>query len=127
MASDRRQSPQHLLQIFCVDKSKTQEWIGFAGGIMRITEIDLQCEDIMWFGVDNQNHIFACTSAGCGNVPEFVCKSKENTTFLECLQEEIEKTKIYYYLRFSETMPELAWHRFMTLRFTDIICRILRD
>lgn len=49
---------------------------------MRITEIELQCEDIMWFGIDNQNHIFECTSAGCGNVPEFVCKSKENTGIL---------------------------------------------
>lgn len=46
---------------------------------MRITAIDLQCEDIMWFGIDNHNHIFECTSAGCGNVPEFVCRSKENT------------------------------------------------
>lgn len=45
---------------------------------MRITKIDLQCEDIMWFGVDNKNHIFECTSAGRGNVPEFVCRSKEN-------------------------------------------------
>ncbi|MGN1275375.1 MAG: hypothetical protein ACI4UK_00090 [Floccifex sp.] len=49
---------------------------------MRITEIDLQCEDIMWFGIDNENHIFECTSAGCGNVPEFVCRSKENTEIL---------------------------------------------
>lgn len=49
---------------------------------MRITEIDLQCEDIMWFGIDNKNHIFECTSAGCGNVPEFVCRSKENTELL---------------------------------------------
>lgn len=49
---------------------------------MRITELDLQCEDIMWFGIDSQNHIFECTSAGCGNVPEFVCKSKENTELL---------------------------------------------
>lgn len=46
---------------------------------MRITAIDLQCEDIMWFGRDINNHIFECTSAGCGNVPEFVCISKENT------------------------------------------------
>ncbi len=49
---------------------------------MRLTEIDLQCEDIMWFGIDNQNHIFECTTAGCGNVPEFVCKSKENIGLL---------------------------------------------
>lgn len=46
---------------------------------MRITEIDLQCEDIMWFGIDSHNRIFECISVGCGNVPEFVCKSKENT------------------------------------------------
>lgn len=45
---------------------------------MRITEIDLQCEDIMWFGIDIQNNIFECASAGCGSVPEFVCKSREN-------------------------------------------------
>jgi len=57
---------------------------------MRITEIDLQCEDIMWFGIDNQNHIFECTSAGCGNVPEFVCKNKENTEMLsEYFMEEL--------------------------------------
>ena len=46
---------------------------------MRITAVDLQCEDIMWFGIDSNNHIFECTSAGCGNVPEFVCVSRENT------------------------------------------------
>jgi len=46
---------------------------------MRYTEIDLQCEDIMWFGVDSNGYIFECTSAGCGNVPEYVCRSKEET------------------------------------------------
>ncbi len=50
---------------------------------MRITEIDLQCEDIIWFGIDRNSYIFECTSAGCGNVPESVCKSKENTKLLE--------------------------------------------
>lgn len=50
---------------------------------MRITEIDLQCEDIIWFGIDKNNYVFECTSAGCGNVPESVCKSKENTKLLE--------------------------------------------
>lgn len=44
---------------------------------MRISVIDLQCEDIMWFGIDKNGYIFECTSAGCGNVPEFVCKSFE--------------------------------------------------
>ena len=46
---------------------------------MRISEIDLQCEDIMWFAIDSKGNIFECTSAGCGNVPEYVCKSKEDT------------------------------------------------
>lgn len=50
---------------------------------MRISEIDLQCEDLIWFGVDKNNYIFECTAAGCGNVPESVCKSKENTKLLE--------------------------------------------
>ncbi len=46
---------------------------------MRISEIDLQCEDIMWFAIDIQGNVFECTSAGCGNVPEYVCKSREET------------------------------------------------
>lgn len=70
---------------------------------MRITAIDLQCEDIMWFGIDNNNHIFECTSAGCGNVPEFVCISKENTDklldyFMNELQEFIEEKLLVEYI-----------------------------
>ncbi len=53
------------------------------GDIMRITMVELQCEDIIWFAVDKHNHIFACASAGEGNVPEFVCKSREQTDLLE--------------------------------------------
>ena len=49
---------------------------------MRYTEIDLQIEDIMWFGIDLNGYIFSCTTAGAANVPEFVCKSKEQTEFL---------------------------------------------
>ena len=49
---------------------------------MRYTEIDLQCEDIMWFGVDKTGAIFECTTGGIGNVPEFVCKSKETNELL---------------------------------------------
>lgn len=49
---------------------------------MRISEIDLQCEDIMWFAIDSKGNVFECTSAGCGNVPEYVCKSREETNFL---------------------------------------------
>ncbi|EGC01796.1 hypothetical protein [Ruminococcus albus] len=60
---------------------------------MRYTEIDLQIEDIMWFGVDTNGCIFACTSAGIANVPEFVCKSKEQTEFIEdYFTKELEKT-----------------------------------
>ncbi len=56
---------------------------------MRYTEIDLQIEDIMWFGVDSEGHIFECTSAGCGNVPEYVCRSREETeTLLSYFTEE---------------------------------------
>ena len=46
---------------------------------MRYSEIDLQCEDITWFGIDANNHIVAFASGGIGNIPEFVCRSKEET------------------------------------------------
>lgn len=60
---------------------------------MRYTEIDLQIEDIMWFGIDLNGYIFACTTAGTANVPEFVCKSKEQNEFLaEYFIEKQEKT-----------------------------------
>ena len=50
---------------------------------MRISEIDLQCNDIMWFAIDNNGYIVALTSGGEGNVPEYVCRSKEETDKLE--------------------------------------------
>ena len=60
---------------------------------MRINEIKLQCEDIMWFGVDTVGHIFECTSAGCGNVPEYVCRSQEETEkLLDFFTNKIAKT-----------------------------------
>jgi len=46
---------------------------------MRYSIIDLQIEDIMWFGIVIHGYIFACTTAGQANVPEFVCKSREET------------------------------------------------
>ncbi len=49
---------------------------------MRYSEIDLQCEDITWFGVDANNRIIAFASGGIGNIPEFVCRSKEETNEL---------------------------------------------
>lgn len=50
---------------------------------MRISEIELQTEDIMWFAVDLNNYIIACTSAGISDVPEFVCADREETELLE--------------------------------------------
>lgn len=50
---------------------------------MKYSEIDLQCEDIMWFGVDRNGLIFECTSGGMGCVPAFVCDSRENTEILK--------------------------------------------
>lgn len=50
--------------------------------IMRYSEIDLQCEDITWFGIDANNHIVAFASGGIGNVPEYVCRSKKETEVL---------------------------------------------
>ena len=50
---------------------------------MRISEIDLQCEDIMWFGADESGHLLAFTSGGNGNVPEFVCRDRSENEELE--------------------------------------------
>ncbi len=49
---------------------------------MRYSEVDLQCEDITWFGVDADQRAFMCTSGGIGCVPEFVCRSVEETEYL---------------------------------------------
>lgn len=50
---------------------------------MRYSNIDLQCTDIMWFGIDIEGHIAAFTSGGEAFVPEFVCRSKSETELLE--------------------------------------------
>lgn len=49
---------------------------------MKYSEIDLQCEDIMWFGVDKNGYVFECTTGGIGCVPAFVCESREETEHL---------------------------------------------
>lgn len=49
---------------------------------MRYTEIELQCEDLLWFAVDMNGDIIAFTTGGAGCVPEFVASSKENTEAL---------------------------------------------
>lgn len=50
---------------------------------MKYTEIDLQIEDIMWFGIDRNGIVFEATSGGCANVPAFVIESKEETEALK--------------------------------------------
>ncbi len=36
----------------------------------------------MWFAIDNNGNVFECTSAGCGNVPEYVCRNRKETEML---------------------------------------------
>ena len=50
---------------------------------MRYTEIDLQIWDIRWFALDKNGYIGAFTSGGTNVVPEFVCRSREETEILE--------------------------------------------
>ena len=50
---------------------------------MRITNIDLQCEDIMWFAIDKNGYILEFTSGGIGKVPEFVCADRKVNELLE--------------------------------------------
>lgn len=44
---------------------------------MKYTEIDLQIEDLMWFGIDKNGLVFEATSGGCTSVPDFVVASRE--------------------------------------------------
>ena len=50
---------------------------------MRYDEVDLQVQAVMWYGVDKNGYIFVCHSSWMPNIPEFVCRSKEET---ECLE-----------------------------------------
>ncbi|MDO5295550.1 MAG: hypothetical protein Q4F00_02760 [bacterium] len=50
---------------------------------MRYSEIDLQVEDLMWFGLDTQGCVVEFTTGGSANVPEFVCRSREDNETLE--------------------------------------------
>lgn len=49
---------------------------------MRITSIDLQCEDIIWFAIDKNGYVLEFTSGGIGNVPEFICADRETNELL---------------------------------------------
>ncbi len=61
--------------------------------LIRYSEIELQSEDIMWFGVDTYGRIFACLSGGIGCVPEFVCRSRdESETLFEFFTEALPVT-----------------------------------
>ena len=50
---------------------------------MKYTEMELQCNDIMWFGIDKNHRVFECTSGGLGNIPAFVINNKEDNTTLK--------------------------------------------
>ena len=50
---------------------------------MKYTEIELQCEDLLWFGLDTNDNIIAFTSGGIGCIPDFVCNNKKNTQQLQ--------------------------------------------
>ena len=49
---------------------------------MRITADDLCTLDLLWFGIDSYGRVFSCFSGVNGNVPEFVCRSFEETDLL---------------------------------------------
>lgn len=50
---------------------------------MRFSTMELQYLDILWFAIDTKGNIATFTSAGESFVPEFVCRSKEETDYLE--------------------------------------------
>jgi hypothetical protein len=50
---------------------------------VRITELDCQIEDILWFALDKNGLVAAFFAGGCGNIPEEVCRKKENLEILE--------------------------------------------
>ncbi|WP_291581489.1 hypothetical protein [Clostridium sp. UBA6640] len=45
---------------------------------MRITEFDLEIEDLEWYAIDGDDNIAQFTTGGTGRVPEFICESREN-------------------------------------------------
>lgn len=50
---------------------------------MKYTEMELQCNDIIWFGIDKNHRVFECTSGGLGNIPAFVINNKEDNATLK--------------------------------------------
>lgn len=49
---------------------------------MRYSQIDLQIYDIMWFAVDRNGCIGCFTAGGSANIPEFICRSKEDNEYV---------------------------------------------
>lgn len=63
---------------------------------MRITKEELGYSDITWFAVDKHGRIIELESAGSGNIPEFVCASKENTDLLADYFADLSE-RLYYF------------------------------
>lgn len=65
---------------------------------MRITEFDLQIEDLEWYAIDENNNIAFFTSGGFGYVPEFICKSRENldivSSYFDALDNNFTKAEV---------------------------------
>lgn len=49
---------------------------------MKITKQEIEFEDIMWLALDKHGKILVCTSGVYGNIPEFICESRENVNIL---------------------------------------------
>lgn len=56
----------------------------------KISKTDCEFMDIKWYGIDKKGNIAVFCSGGVGNVPEFVCESKENTEYIEDCFDNIE-------------------------------------
>ncbi|WP_058302046.1 hypothetical protein [Gorillibacterium timonense] len=73
---------------------------------MEITEIDLEVEDIEWYGMDETGRIARFTSGGSKRVPEFIRESREKLDtlceFFENLNPNLEEE-----VTFSEETPSL--------------------
>jgi len=48
----------------------------------RMDALECQYTDVEWYGIDRKGNIAVFLSAGTGNVPEFVCESKERAEAL---------------------------------------------
>lgn len=50
---------------------------------MRISEDDICCSNIRWYGLDKIGYVFSCITSGTFNIPEFACCNEEETIFLD--------------------------------------------